>query len=152
MLSTRSANLRYFHPSFHMSMNNASGYILDQYGMEGLYEYLSQYTLAYHMPLIQKIRENGLQAVKEYLIWLYNEEGASDALNIEESDTELSVSIQYCPGVKFIKEIRNREPHAAYEQCTSMVYKALAEAAEIGFEMQSYDSADGAAKFRFYIL
>ena len=132
-------------------MNNAAGYILDHYGMEGLYEYLSRYTLAYHKPLIQKIRENGLQAVKEYLLWLYNEEGALDALNIEESNSELSVSIRYCPGVKFIKEERNRDPHAAYEQCTSMVYKALAEAAGIGFEMQSYDPANGAAKFRFYI-
>ena len=151
MLNACSANLRYFHPSFHMSMNNAAGYILDHYGMEGLYEYLSQYTLAYHSPLIQKIRDNGLHAVKEYLLWLYNEEGAADALNVEASDSELAISIRYCPGVKFIKEERNCEPHAAYEQCTSMVYKALAKAARIGFEMQSYDSTNGSAKFRFYI-
>ena len=134
-----------------MSMNNASSYILDHYGMDGLKEYLTQYTLAYHAPLIKKIREDGLQAVKEYLLWLYNEEGAADALTIEETASELSVSIQYCPGVKFIKEVRNREPHAAYEHCTDLVYNALAEASGIGFEMQSYDPANGAAKFRFYI-
>lgn len=151
MLNVSSEHLRYFHPSFHMSMNNAAGYILVHYGMEGLNEYLTKYTLAYHAPLIQKIKKDGLQAVEDYLLWLYNEEGAADALTIDKTSSELSVSVQYCPGVKFIKEVRNCEPHAAYEHCTDMVYHALAEASGIGFEMQSYDPVNGAAKFRFYI-
>lgn len=150
MLNACSAHLRYFHPSFHMSMNNAAAYVLDNYGMDGLNEYLTQFTLAYHKPLIQKIRQNGLQALEEYLLWLYNEEGAIDALTIEKTDSELSVSIQHCPAVKFIKEVRNCTPHAAYEYCTSTVYQALADAAAIGFEMLSYDTETGAANFRFF--
>ena len=149
-LNSCSAHLRYFHPSFHMSVNNAAGYVLDNYGKDGLKEYLTQYTLAYHVPLIQKIRETGLKAVEDYLLWLYNEEGAADALVIEKTPSELSVSIHYCPGVKFIKEVRKRIPHDAYEYCTSMVYEALAEAGGIGFEMLSYNPENGAAKFRFF--
>lgn len=150
MLNTCSAHLRYFHPSFHISMDAAAGYVLDNYGMDGLKEYLTQYTLAYHAPLINKIRETGLQAVEEYLLWLYEEEGAKDALLIEKAPSTLSVSIQYCPAVRYMKDTRNHEPHPAYEHCTDMVYAALAEAAGISFEMQSYNSDNGAAKYRFY--
>lgn len=149
MLNTSSADLRYFHPGFHLSMDAAAGYVLDNFGKEGLDEFLTQYTLANHIPLIEKIKNEGLSALKDYFGWLYNEEGAPDALTIEQTDGKLNVKIDYCPAVKYMKEVRRHTPHAAYKHCTDMVYAALAKASDLGFEMTSYNEQNGAAEFYF---
>ncbi len=150
-LNTSSADLRYFHPGFHLSLDAAVGYILDNFGSGELKDFLTQYTLAYHVPLIEKIKKSGIQALCEYFEWLYSEEGASDALSIEHSQNELIIKVAYCPAVKYMKEQRGHTPHKAYRHCTDMVYKALADATGLGFEMGHYDEKTGAASFKFFI-
>ena len=147
--TTTSEGYKYLHPEFHVSMDRGSGFVLDTYGMEGLKEYLTQFTLAFHVPLLANIREKGLTAIADYLRWLYDTEEAPDALELEQTDGALSVKIKYCPAVKYMKG-RGYTPNASYEYCTSMVYEALAEAGGLGFAMCSYDQETGAATYRFF--
>ena len=150
-MNTSPDDLKYLHPAFHLAMDAAAGYILDHYGEEGLKEYLTQYTLAYHIPLLEEIRQQGLTAVEEYIQGIYDFEEAADAISMVRTEKELCVTVHYCPAVKFMKEVRNHTPHKAYEHCTDMVYEALAKAGGLGFEMISYDQETGAAKFRFFV-
>ena len=147
--TTTSEGYKYLHPEFHVSMDRGSGFVLDTYGMEGLQEYLTQFTLAFHVPLLANIREKGLAAIADYLRWLYDTEEAPDALELDQKAGELAVSIRYCPAVKYMKG-RGYTPNASYEYCTSMVYEALAQASGLGFEMCSYDHETGAAAYRFF--
>lgn len=151
LLHTESAQLRYFHPGFHLSMDAAAGYVLDHHGLAGLKAYLTQFTLAYHVPLLEKLRKDGLPALEEYFLWLYREEGAADALRLDRQDHRLHVSVAYCPAVRYMRQVRDHTPHAAYRYCTEFVYAALAEAAGLTFRMLSYEEETGAASWEFIL-
>jgi hypothetical protein len=148
-LHTTSEAYSYLHPDFHNSLARGVEYIAEHYGEQGLREYLTKFTLAFHKPLLAKIKEAGLSAITEYLKWLYDTEKAPDALQIEESADTLDVTIHYCPAVKHLKS-RDIIPHESFEGTCRYVYQALAEESGLGFEMLSYDHDTGAAKFRFF--
>ena len=130
-----------------MSSDLAYGY--ENYGEGGLQEYLTQFVKAFHKPLIAKAKEQGLAAIEDYLTWLYTEEEAPDALVLAATDSELNVTVHYCPAVKHFKK-RDFVPHECYERSTSVVYDVIASESGLGFEMLSYDHNTGAARFRFF--
>ena len=146
--TTTSEGYKYLHPEFHVSMDRGAGFVLDKYGMDGLNEYLTQFTLAFHIPLLKKIQEQGLDAIAAYLRWLYDTEEASDALEMVQTSDKLAVTIHYCPAVKYMKS-RDYTPAESYKYCTSMVYTALAQASNLKFEMTGYDHDTGAATYFF---
>jgi hypothetical protein len=148
-LHTTSDAYKYLHPDFHVSMAHCLRYGYEQYGEEGLKEYLRQFTLAFHQPLLSKVKEAGLSAIADYLTWLYSEEEAPDALQMALAEDALDVTVLYSPAVKHFK-FRNFTPHPCYEMGTSAVYDVIAKESGIGFEMLSYDHETGAAKFRFF--
>ena len=149
VLHTTSDGYKYLHPDFHVSMALCLKYGYEQYGEEGLREYLTQFTLAFHKPLLAKAQETGLAAIVEYLTWLYNEEEASDALELKLSEEALDVTVHYSPAVKHFKT-RQFVPHECYAMGTSVVYETIAKESGFGFEMISYNHDNGAAKFRFW--
>ena len=148
-LHTTSDGYKYLHPDFHVSMALSLQYGYEHYGENGLREYLTQFTQAFHKPLIKKAKEQGLPAIAEYLTWLYAEEEASDALEIALTANGLDVTVRYCPAVKHFKK-RNFVPHECFEMSTGVVYDVIARESGLGFEMIAYDHDTGAAKFRFF--
>ena len=118
-------------------------------GEDGLREYLTKFTLAFHKPLLSKIRETGLAAIAEYLRWLYDTEKAPEALEMVQTEDALDVKIRYCPAVKHLLS-RDIIPHESFERTTSVVYDVIAKESDFGFEMISYDHDTGAASFRFF--
>ena len=148
-LHTTSEAYKYLHRDFHVCMAQCLEYGYEKYGEAGLKEYLAQYTLAFHKPLIAKAKEQGLAAIEEYLNWLYTEEEAPDALEMVITQNALDVTVHYSPAVKFFK-IRNFTPHESYALGTSEVYSVIAQECGLGFEMISYDHSTGAAQFRFF--
>ena len=147
-LHTTSEAYQYLHPDFHCYMALCLKYAFEHYGKDGVCEYLKQFTLAFHKPLLAKIKEQGLPAIADYLTWLYTEEKASDAITLETSEKVLEVTIRYCPAVKHIKN-RKFVPHESFMLGTSVVYGEIAKASDLDFEMVSYDHDTGAASFRF---
>ena len=147
-LTTTSEAYKYLHREFHESMNRGAKYVAEHYGEEGLKEYLNQFTDAFHVPTIQDIRNRGLDAVSDYLSWLYRTEEASDAISMVRSDKELAVTVRYCPAVRYLRSGGN-EVYDTFGKCTEYVYARLAEVTGLGFEMLSYDDETGAAEFRF---
>lgn len=150
VLRTTAEDYKYFHPGFHRGMVNGASFIVKNYGLDGLKEYLTQFTLAFHVPLLNAIKEKGLTAIAEYMQWLYETEEAPDALEMAQTDKDLLITIHYCPAVKFLKA-ENYPMDENFVYCTSMVYEALAEASGLGFEMIRYDHDTGAAQFRFFV-
>lgn len=150
VLRTTAEDYKYLHPGFHRSMALGASFVMNHYGADGLKEYLTQFALAFHVPLLAAIKEKGLTAIAEYMQWLYDIEEAPDALKMEQTDKDLLITIHYCPAVKFLKN-ENFPLDESFACCTSMVYDALAEASGLGFEMIRYDHDTGAAQFRFFI-
>lgn len=148
-LHTTSEAYTYLHPDFHNSLVRGVQFIAEHYGEQGLREYLTKFTLAFHKPLLTKIKESGLTAIADYLRWLYETEQAPDALKLTESENALNVEITYCPAVKHLLS-RDIIPHESFERTTSVVYDVIAKESGFGFEMRAYDHATGAASFRFF--
>lgn len=149
VLHTDSADYKYLHRDFHNSMALGLQYIAEHYGEEGLREYLTQFVLAFHKPLLAKAKETGLAAIAEYFNWLYTEEEAPDALEMSVMEDSVDVTIHYCPAVKHLKS-RNRLVHESFASGTTVVYDVIAKECGLSFEMISYDQDTGAAKFRFF--
>jgi len=149
-LTTSPNNLKYLHREFHMSMNRGVKYVQEHYGEDGLREYLNQFTDAFHVPTIRDIQNRGLDAVSDYLTWLYRTEEASDALSMVRSDRELAVTVRYCPAVRYLQAGGN-EIFDTFGKCTEYVYARLAEVTGLGFTMGSYDDETGAAEFCFFV-
>ena len=150
VLHTTSDAYKYLHMDFHNSMALGLQYIAEQYGQEGLREYLTQFVQAFHKPLLEKAKETGLAAIAEYFHWLYTEEEAPDALDMQVSEDAVDVTILYCPAVKHLKS-KNRLVHESFASGTTIVYDVIAKECGLGFEMISYDHDTGAAKFRFFM-
>ena len=148
-LHTTSEAYTYLHPDFHNSLVRGVQFIAEHYGEQGLREYLTKFTLAFHKPLLAKIKEKGLSAIADYLRWLYDTELAPDALKLTETEDALDVEIAYCPAVKHLLS-RDIVPHESFEATTSVVYDVIAKESGLGFEMRAYDHATGAASFRFF--
>jgi len=149
VLHTQSAEYKYLHRDFHNSMALGLEYIAQHYGQEGLRAYLKKFALAFHKPLLAKIKETGLAAVAAYFNWLYTEEEASDALEMAVSQDSVDITIHYCPAVKHLKS-RDREVYESFGSGTTVLYDVIAEISGLGFELISYDHDTGAAKFRFF--
>lgn len=148
-LHTTSEAYTYLHPDFHNSLVRGVQFIAEHYGEQGLREYLTKFTLAFHKPLLAKIKVKGLSAIADYLRWLYDTEQAPDALKLTETEDALDVEIAYCPAVKHLLS-RDIVPHESFEATTSVVYDVIAKESGLGFEMRAYDHATGAASFRFF--
>lgn len=148
-LHTASEAYTYLHPDFHNSLARGVQFIAQRYGEQGLEEYLTKFTLAFHKPLLAKIHKSGLSAIADYLRWLYETEQAPDALKLTETEDTLDVEIAYCPAVKHLFS-RDIVPHVSFERTTSVVYAVIAKESGFDFEMLSYDHQTGAAKFRFF--
>ena len=148
-LHTTSEAYTYLHPDFHNSLVRGVQFIAEHYGEQGLREYLTKFTLAFHKPLLAKIKVKGLSAIADYLRWLYDTEQAPDALKLTETEDVLDVEIAYCPAVKHLLS-RDIVPHESFEATTSVVYDVIAKESGLGFEMRAYDHATGAASFRFF--
>lgn len=149
VLHTTSDAYKYLHKDFHNSMALGLDYIAQHYGEEGLREYLTQFTLAFHKPLLAKAKQSGLAAIAEYLNWLYTEEEAADALEMQVTDNAVDVTVHYCPAVKHL-QLKNRQVPACFDRATSVVYEVIAQQSGLGFEMLAYDHPTGAAQFRFF--
>ena len=147
-LHTTAEGYKYLHRDFHCSMALCLKYGFEHYGETGLREFLTQFTMAFHKPLIAQVKEKGIAAIAEYLTWLYAEEEASDALELTISGETLDVTVNYCPAVKHIKS-RDFVPHESFAMGTDVVYDVIAKASGFTFKMDFYDHNTGAAKFRF---
>ncbi len=78
---------------------------------------------------------------------MYKVEEASEVLHTELSGNILSVTIEKCPVIAYMKSL-NQAPSPYYIEETRTLYKAIAEECDIEFVLDTY-AEDGAAKFRF---
>ncbi|MBR2344049.1 MAG: hypothetical protein IKA64_07340 [Clostridia bacterium] len=148
VMDRRAADNEYFHPDFHSSMNMGIHYIGMTYGDEGVLEYLARYTKNVYRRLAEKIKAEGVKALREKIEDTYDKEHARELLEIEEGERELTVRVKHCPAVTHLKAT-GREVSPWYRYTTEWVMRALADEVGYGFDMLAYDEKDGRACYKF---
>jgi len=148
IMDRKASQNEYFHKDFHSIMNTGVEYIGSKYGIEEVRAYLAQFTRHVYRNLIQRIRSEGLSALKEKIEDTYAKEKAPDALRIALNNDAMEVTVRYCPAVKHLHATGRTVSHW-YPYTTQFVMETLAQETGYTFTMDSYDEATGAAKYRF---
>lgn len=143
----KSEDHTYLHRDFHLLGDLALTYCGEQFGDNGVREFLAQYTKTYYQPVIEKIKENGLEAVKDWIEHTYEIEEASDLLHTELTKTTLTVTVDKSPVIEYMQSL-GQKPGKYYMEETNTLYSAIAEECNLRFYLDDYRE-DGAAKFRF---
>lgn len=138
---------KYLHRDFHLLGDLALKYCGEQFGDEGVIDFLTNYTKNYYSPQIADIRKRGLIAVKEWIEKVYEVEEAGELLHTELEDGTLTVKIDRSPVIEYMHSL-GQQPTKYYIEETRTLYAVVARESGLGFELCRYNE-DGGAEFRF---
>ncbi len=138
----------YFHKDFHSSLNMGLEYLGANYGKEHLKAYLTRYTKNVYVKTIQNGKDNPLLAVETLIKNTYASEKAPDAISILLNDRSLTITVNYCPAVKHLKDT-NREVSKYFGYSTEYVMQTLASELGLEFNLEYYNQDTGASRYTF---
>ncbi len=138
---------KYLHRDFHLIGDNALRYCGETYGDEEVTLFMKDFTLAFYAPQIEEFKKDGLAACKAWIEKIYTIEESSEVLHTELDKNTLKVKIDYCPVIKYMREL-NQQPSKYYIEETTTHYATIAEACGWKFSL-AYYTKDGATEFTF---
>lgn len=147
LIDLQAEDNKYLHRAFHLSSDTALRFCGENYGDEEVRRFVADFTKRYYAPQIEDAKTRGLVAIREWLEAVYEVEEAGEVLHTDLSDTELTVRIDHCPGMAYMRSV-NREPSPWYIEQTRTLYAAFAEAAGLDFKLDYFED-DGKTCFHF---
>ena len=147
-IERKAADNKYLHRDFFVTGDIGIAYVGETYGDEAVKEYLEQYAKSYYSLLIKEVEKQGLQAIKDYFANVYKKEEWSQYLCMEITSNMLTVTVEKCPAVMYMKSI-GHTPSKWYKETVYTVYKTLANMCGLAFKVEYYDEKDGSTKFIF---
>ena len=138
---------KYLHRAFHNSSDAALRFCGENYGDDVVREFMTAYTKRYYAPQIEDAKARGFVAIREWLESVYAAEEAEDVLHTDLTDTELTVRIDHCPAMAYMRSV-NREPSPWYIEQTRTLYAVFAEEAGLDFRLDYFED-DGKTCFHF---
>lgn len=138
---------KYLHRDFHLLGDLALKYCAETFGDGAVRGFLADYTKHFYSPIIEKIKADGLQALKLWREKTYETEEASHLLHSSLSDNTLEFTVDRCPAIEFMHSL-GQKPTEYYAEETKTVLSVIAEQSGLLFELDYYKE-DGAAKYRF---
>ncbi len=148
VIDMKTEDNKYLHRDFHLLGDNALKYCGDKYGKDAVIEFLQTYVKNYYSPIIDKIKVEGLPAIKSWIEKVYEIEESSELLHTELSENKLTVSIDKSPVIEYMKSL-NQKPSEYYIEQTRTLYKTVAELTGFKFDLEYYEE-DGKTRFSFY--
>lgn len=145
IMDRKAADNEYFHPSFHSAMNRGLNYVGTKYGEAAVREVMARYT---NNVVKKQMGEVTLPAIEQKILADYAKEKTPEAVQTKLTEDGLTVSVSFCPAVRFMKE-SGLEVFSWYRFATEGVMDELAKLAGCEFFMDSYDDETGAAEYRF---
>lgn len=149
VIDIKAEDNEYLHKDFHITGDNGLEYVGMKYGDNGVREYLTRFAKAFYKPLFDAYRKKGLKALMEQQQKLYEAEKMPEVFHAELDDDCLTVTVDRCPGVTFMKE-RGKTPSRWYKELTNTVNMAIADELDLGFSLEYYNEEDGSCKYRYF--
>lgn len=141
VIDRTSEDNKYLHRDFHLIFNRGVDHIGENYGEDGVIDYIKAYAKNYFSKMT-------LEEIANYLKDIYEREEASDRLTLELSDKALTVKVSKCPAVEYILASGDT-PSKYYVHTTKTLYAEIAAISGLKFEFGFYDDATGACEFTF---
>ncbi len=146
VMTRRAADNVYLHKDFHGALSLAIDYLDRSYGEDAVRDYLRRFTRSYYTDVTEQIVERGLIALKEHFERIYEIEGGSVSISLDED--ELSIEVNECPAISHMRE-RGFPISRLFVETTRTVNAALVEGTLFEYELLEYDAATGRSRERF---
>ena len=147
VIDMKTEDNKYLHRDFHLLGDLALKYCGEQYGTEGVIDFVSEFAKNYYSPKIEEFKKIGLKAVKEWFEKIYEIEESSDVLDCKLQDGTLTVTISKCPVIEYMRSL-GQKPSEYYIEQTRTLYDVIAKESGLEFNLEYYNQ-DGAARFTF---
>lgn len=147
VMDRRASENPYLHKDFHGGMSAGIEYLHVHLGEEAVREYLRRFTWAHYGPLIERIKKEGLSALKEHFERLYEVEGGE--IDVRFSADELVISVAACPAVMHMRK-QGYVVARLFAETTRTVNEALCEGTAFAAELVEYDEQTGGGTQRFF--
>lgn len=147
IIDMKSEDNKYLHRDFHTSMDNALKYCGDKFGYDEVINFLKDYVRFFYSPIVNEIKARGLVALKSWIEETYEKEEALSLLHAEISDNKLSVKVDKCPAIEYMRSL-GQTPSEYFIECTKTLYAEIAKECALIFDLEYYNE-DGATKFSF---
>ena len=147
-MDRQASDNEYFHPTFHISKNRGLDYLGTRWGGEHVVTHLTRFARSFYAPLIQKVRQEGLPALRKHILRVYAAEKAPEAVRCQLTGDALLVTVSSCPGIRRIRSA-GYEVSPWYPEEINTVFRTVAEDAGYRFELLRYDIQTGSCEYRF---
>lgn len=146
-ITKKASDNQYLHKDFHIALNFGIEYLSENFGAEGVREYLSQFAGAYYALLTKTLEKKGLCAIKLHYEEIYKIEGAG--YDIDFSGEELTIHLISSPAVMHIKS-QGHVVSDLYYETVAMVNKAICAGTLWDVELLTYDDETGGYRLHFF--
>jgi hypothetical protein len=102
VLDQKASDNEYLHKDFHGALCYSIKYLDDNFGEEVTNAYLTQVGESVYLPLISRLKQNGLSALAEHWREIFTNEGGKFSLYFEEGSLMLVVTD--CPAIRHLKK------------------------------------------------
>ena len=137
----------YLHKDFHGALSTGIEYLHARFGAEAVRDYLRQFTRTFYAPLIERLKTEGLPALREHFEKIYGVEGVK--IDISITDDELVITVPACPAVTHMRS--HGYPVARlFVETTKTVNETLCKETPFAAELVEYDEETGHSIQRFY--
>jgi hypothetical protein len=146
IMERRAVDNEYLHKDFHGALSAGIEYLHERFGQEAVREYLHGFARTYYAPLIEKIEQSGLTAIRDHIKRVYEIEGGKVEMTL--TDNELNLRVPACPAVSHMRQNGYRVARL-FRETTEAVNNALCEGTPCSFELIDYDEQTGRSAQRF---
>jgi hypothetical protein len=150
VMDRKAAQNEYFHPDFHHSLSRCLNYVEEKFGDGEVRELLEQYAETVLAKLISEVKEKGLVPLKEHILASYEREKAPDAVEVNLTDKALSVTVKYCPVVRYMRS-KGYFVSPGVKKSTQYVMEKVAKDCDLAFTMGEYDEETGKTSYCFEV-
>ena len=134
------------HKDFHGALSYGLQFVEDNYGREGLDDFLSRLAESIYLPLVDGIRARGLDALREYWQTIFEMEQGEFEMCMQ--DDALVLRVHRCPAICHMKECGYAIAEHFCEH-TRIVNEAVCKAAGCRSSVE-YDQRAGSCVQRFW--
>ena len=145
-MERNAADNEYMHKDFHGALSGGLTYLREHYGEDSVREYLHDFAVLYYAPLREKIRQHGLDALREYFENLYITEGGEAEITM--SNDKMILEVQACPAVMHMRSC-GYGVDEMWEETTRSVNEGICEGTDFEAELSEYDKETGRSIQKF---
>ena len=146
IMTRKASDNKYFHKDFHISQNILMDHIYRNFGTNALISYLEQFTVAYHKPLNQKMKQGNIGALLNYFIGIYKKE--EWPVKITSGENYVEIEQDACPGISHITA-KGGKPCPSYRETYHTIYKTLCKGTPFEYILKYFNDETGACKQLF---